>query len=107
MPLLVIAGLFALQGMLGKQPFEIYIAPTKNSHRPMVEIVAKYRWFVCYAIIPTLYMRVLYASLFLGGGTTWLELYQSLFVAAIPMSIALCFQDIKQRMLCDSCGNGL
>ena len=42
MPLLAVAGLFALQGMLGKQPFEIYVAPAEIATGPMVEMGGKF-----------------------------------------------------------------
>ena len=74
MPLLAIAGLFALQGMLGKQPFEIYIAPAEIATGPMVEMSGKYMGGLFVMQSFQLYTAgVLYASLFLGGGTTWLE----------------------------------
>ena len=42
MPLLAIAGLFAMQGMLGKHPFEIYVAPAEIATGPMVEMGGKF-----------------------------------------------------------------
>jgi len=93
MPLLAIAGLFTLQGMLGKHPFEIYVAPHEIATGPMVEMSGKYLGglFVmqCFQIYTA---GVLYVTLFLGGGENWLTfLAKSFAVVAIPMSIAFVF----------------
>ena len=93
MPLLAIAGLFTLQGMLGKHPFEIYVAPHEIATGPMVEMSGKYLGglFVmqCFQIYTA---GVLYVTLFLGGGENWLTfLVKSFAVVAIPMSIAFVF----------------
>lgn len=93
MPLLAFAGLFTLQGMLGKQPFEIYIAPAEIATGPMVEMSGKYLGglFVmqCFQIYTA---GVLYATLFLGGGENWLTFLVKIFaVVAIPMCIAFVF----------------
>ncbi len=69
MPLLAIAGLFAMQASLGKQPFEIYVAPAEIATGPMVEMGGKYLGglFVmqCFQLYTS---AVLYVVLFLGGG---------------------------------------
>ncbi|MBV2122484.1 MAG: formate hydrogenlyase subunit 4 [gamma proteobacterium symbiont of Stewartia floridana] len=93
MPLLAIAGLIAMHASLGKQPFEIYIAPAEIATGPMVEMSGKYLGglFVmqCFQLYTT---SVLYVSLFLGGGTTWFDfLIKSFLVLAIPVSIAYLF----------------
>jgi len=97
MPLLAIAGLFALQGMLGKQPFEIYIAPAEIATGPMVEMSGKYMGGLFVMQTFQLYTAgVLYASLFLGGGTSFLTLLPKAFlVVALPMSIAFMFPRYK------------
>ena len=97
MPLLAIAGLFALQGMLGKQPFEIYVAPHEIATGPMVEMSGKFLGglFVmqCFQIYTA---GVLYVTLFLGGGENWLTfLAKSFAVVAIPMLIAFVFPRYK------------
>jgi NADH-quinone oxidoreductase subunit H len=93
MPLLAAAGLFTLQGMMGKQPFEIYVAPAEIATGPMVEMSGKYMGglFVMQAF--QLYTAgVLYTSLFLGGGANWFEFLVKIFlVVAIPMSVAFVF----------------
>jgi NADH-quinone oxidoreductase subunit H len=93
MPLLAIAGLIAMQGMLGKHPFEIYIAPHEIATGPMVEMSGKFLGglFVmqCFQIYT---IGVLYSTLFLGGGASWLTfLPKILAVVAIPMSVAFLF----------------
>jgi len=97
MPLMAIAGLFTLQAMLGKQPFEIYVAPTEIATGPMVEMGGKFLGglFVmqCFQIYTA---SVIYVSLFLGGGVNWLTFLLKVFaVAAIPMSIAFVFPRYK------------
>jgi len=42
MPLLAIAGLISMYAMLGKEPFEIYVAPAEIATGPMVEMSGKY-----------------------------------------------------------------
>jgi NADH-quinone oxidoreductase subunit H len=93
MPLLAIAGLIAMQGMLGKHPFEIYVAPHEIATGPMVEMSGKFLGglFVmqCFQIYT---IGVLYSTLFLGGGASWLTFLPKIFaVVAIPMSIAFVF----------------
>ncbi len=92
-PLLAIAGLFALQAMLGKQPFEIYVAPAEIATGPMVEMGGKFlgSLFVmqCFQLYAT---SVLYTSLFLGGGENWITfLIKAFLVLEIPMAIAFLF----------------
>lgn len=92
-PLLALAGLIALQGMMGKQPFEIYVAPAEIATGPMVEMGGKFLGglFVmqCFQYYTA---GVLYTTLFLGGGENWLTFLAKAFaVVAIPMSIAYLF----------------
>lgn len=93
MPLLALAGLFSVHAMLGKQPFEIYVAPAEIATGPMVEMGGKFLGglFVmqCFQFYTA---GVLYVSLFLGGGENWLTfLAKSFAVVAIPMCIAFLF----------------
>jgi NADH-quinone oxidoreductase subunit H len=93
MPLLAIAGLFALYGMLGKQPFEIYIAPAEIATGPMVEMSGKHLGGLFVMQCFQLYTAaVLYVTLFLGGGENWLSfLAKSFAVLAVPVSLAFLF----------------
>jgi len=93
MPLLALAGLFALQGMLGKQPFEIYVAPAEIATGPMVEMGGKFLGGLFVMQCFQLYTAsVLYVTLFLGGGENWISLLVKAFaVLVIPMSIAFLF----------------
>ncbi|MGD8207838.1 MAG: NADH-quinone oxidoreductase subunit H [Thiohalocapsa sp.] len=92
-PLLAIAGLIALQGMMGKQPFEIYIAPAEIATGPMVEMGGKFLGGLFVMQCFQLYTAgVLYTLLFLGGGENWISfLIKAFAVVAIPMSIAYLF----------------
>jgi NADH-quinone oxidoreductase subunit H len=93
MPLLAVAGLFGLQAMLGKQPFEIYVAPAEIATGPMVEMGGKFLGGLFVMQCFQLYTAgVLYTSLFLGGGENWLTFLLKVFaVVAIPMTIAFVF----------------
>ena len=93
MPLLAFAGLFTLQGMLGKQPFEIYVAPAESATGPMVEMGGKFLGGLFVMQCFQLYTAgVLYSALFLGGGENWASFFVKAFaVVAIPMSIAFLF----------------
>jgi NADH-quinone oxidoreductase subunit H len=93
MPLLALAGLFSVHAMLGKQPFEIYVAPAEIATGPMVEMSGKYlgglfvmQCFQMYAI------SALYTTLFLGGGEYWLTFLIKVFaVVLIPIGVAYVF----------------
>jgi len=93
MPLLALAGLFGLQAMLGKQPFEIYVAPAEIATGPMVEMGGKFLGGLFIMQCFQLYTAgVLYTALFLGGGENWLSFLLKVFVVvAIPMTIAFVF----------------
>ncbi len=93
MPLLAAAGLFALQGMMGKHPFEIYVAPAEIATGPMVEMSGKFMGGLFVMQSFQFYVAsVLYTSLFLGGGANWFEfLLKIFFVVEIPMSISFLF----------------
>jgi NADH-quinone oxidoreductase subunit H len=89
MPLLAIAGLMAGHAMLGKEPFEIYVAPAEIATGPMVEMSGKYlgSLFVLQAF--QMYtVGVLYTNLFLGGGNTWLDFLPKIFVVVF-ISVAI------------------
>lgn len=93
MPLLALAGLFSVHAMLGKQPFEIYVAPAEIATGPMVEMGGKYLGGLFVMQCFQMYTAgALYTTLFLGGGENWLTfLLKSFAVVAIPMGIAFVF----------------
>lgn len=89
MPLLAFAGLIAMHGMLGKEPFEIYIAPAEIATGPMVEMSGKYMGALFVMQCFQLYtVGVLYTTLFLGGGENWLTFLLKVF-AVIFMPVAI------------------
>jgi NADH-quinone oxidoreductase subunit H len=93
MPLLALAAALILPGMLGSQPFEIYVAPAEIATGPMVEMGGKFMggMFVmhCFQLYT---VGVLYTTLFLGGGENWLTFLLKVFaVVAIPKSIGALF----------------
>ncbi len=100
-PLLALAGLFALQGMLGKQPFEIYVAPAEIATGPMVEMSGKYLGSLIVMQCFSLYTAgILYTTLFLGGGVTWIDfLLKAFAVVAIPMTIAFQFPRYRAEQM--------
>ncbi|MCB1736160.1 MAG: NADH-quinone oxidoreductase subunit H [Gammaproteobacteria bacterium] len=92
-PLLAIAGLFGLQAMLGKQPFEIYVAPAEIATGPMVEMGGKFLGGLFVMQSFQFYTAgVLYTTMFLGGGENWFTFLIKIFVVvAIPLSVAFMF----------------
>ncbi len=89
MPLLAIAGLMAMHDMLGKEPFEIYVAPAEIATGPMAEMSGKYMGALFVMQCFQLYtIGVLYTTLFLGGGTSWLFFLPKVF-AVIFISVAI------------------
>jgi len=93
MPVLALAGLFTLQGMLGKQPFEVYVAPAEIATGPMVEMGGKFLGGLFVMQCFQLYTAsVLYVTLFLGGGENWpLLLIKAFAVLLVPFSLAFLF----------------
>ena len=80
MPLLAIAGLISMYAMLGKEPFEIYVAPAEIATGPMVEMSGKYMGTLFVMQCFQLYtVGVLYTTLFLGGGENWLTFLAKVF----------------------------
>jgi len=74
LPLGGIVGFIALMGMLGKKPFETYIAPAEIASGPMVEYGGKQlgMLFILHEI--SVFIEVsLFVHLFLGGATSILE----------------------------------
>lgn len=93
MPLLAIAGLIALVAMLGKQPFENYVAPAEIATGPMVEMGGKFLGALFVTNCLSVYLAAaLYTVIFLGGGENWLTfLAKAFIVGAIPMTISFIF----------------
>ncbi len=89
MPLLAIAGIISMYAMLGKEPFEIYVAPAEIATGPMVEMSGKYMGALFVMQCFQLYtVGVLYTTLFLGGGTNWLTFLPKVF-AVVLISVAI------------------
>ncbi len=93
MPLLAVAGMLTLPAMLGKQPYEIYIAPAEIATGPMVEMSGKFMGGLFVMQSFQLYTAaVLYTTLFLGGGEFWITFLPKIFaVIAVPMAVAFLF----------------
>jgi NADH-quinone oxidoreductase subunit H len=89
MPLLAIAGIISMYAMLGKEPFEIYVAPAEIATGPMVEMSGKYMGALFVMQCFQLYtVGVLYTTLFLGGGANWLTFLPKVF-AVVLISVAI------------------
>jgi NADH-quinone oxidoreductase subunit H len=88
MPLLAVAGLISAHAMLAKEPFEIYVAPAEIATGPMVEMSGKYlgSLFVMQCF-QTYTVGVLYATLFLGGGSTWIDFLLKVFAVVFISSV--------------------
>ena len=89
MPLLALAALIAMHAMLGKEPFEIYVAPAEIATGPMVEMSGKYLGTLFIMQCFQLYtVGVLYTDLFLGGGASWLSFLPKVF-AVVFIAVAI------------------
>lgn len=89
MPLLAVATLIAVHAMLGKEPFEIYVAPAEIASGPMVEMSGKYMGALFVMQSFQLYTAgALFAVLFLGGGPGWAEFLLKAF-AVVAISVTL------------------
>jgi len=80
-PLLGIAALIALQGMLGEKPFEVMVAPHEIATGPMTEMGGKYLgiMMIQHAISVVVELTI-YINLFLGGAINWFDYILKLFV---------------------------
>lgn len=89
MPLLALAGIISMYAMLGKEPFEIYVAPAEIATGPMAEMSGKYMGALFIMQCFQLYtVGVLYTTLFLGGGANWLTFLPKVF-AVVFISVAI------------------
>jgi len=97
MPLLAVAGIVSIHMMLGKEPFEVYVAPAEIATGPMVEISGKYLGGLFVTQCFQLYTAgVLFTTLFLGGGENWLSFLVKIFaVLFVPIAITVVFPRFK------------
>jgi NADH-quinone oxidoreductase subunit H len=93
MPLLALTALLILPAIMGKHPFEIYVAPAEIATGPMVEMSGKFMGGLFVMQCFQLYTAgVIFTTLFLGGGLYWITFLPKIFlVVAIPMSVAYLF----------------
>lgn len=74
MPLGAIVGFVSLQGMLGKKPFDNFIAPAEIASGPMVEYGGKHLGMLFILHDLSTFIEVsLIVNLFLGGGHSFLD----------------------------------
>jgi len=79
-PLLGIAALFALQGMMNEKPFEVIVAPHEIATGPMTEMGGKYLGMMFIQHLINLVVELtIYMNLFLGGALNWFEYVVKLF----------------------------
>jgi NADH-quinone oxidoreductase subunit H len=88
-PLLGIAALFALQGMLNEKPFEVIMAPHEIATGPMTEMGGKYLGMMFIQHLILLVMELtFFINLFLGGALNWFEYIIKLFaVFTVVLSV--------------------
>jgi NADH-quinone oxidoreductase subunit H len=79
-PLLGIAAVISLQGMMGEKPFEVIMAPHEIATGPMTEMGGKFlgMMFIQHLMMVVVELTI-YINLFLGGGTNWFEYLLKLF----------------------------
>lgn len=81
MPIGGIVGLVCLQGMLGKKPFDSFIAPAEIASGPMVEYGGRHLGMLFILHDLTTFIEVsLIVNLFFGGGATLLEFAIKYFI---------------------------
>lgn len=97
MPLLAIAGMLTLPAIMGKHPYEIYVAPAEIATGPMVEMGGKFMGGLFVVQAFQVYTAgVLFTTLFLGGGENWLSFIAKIAaVLFIPFSITVLFPRYK------------
>lgn len=79
-PLLGIAALISLQGMMNEKPFEVIIAPHEIATGPMTEMGGKYLGMMFIQHLINVFVELtIYTNLFLGGARSWPELIVKLF----------------------------
>jgi NADH-quinone oxidoreductase subunit H len=73
MPLGGIVGLIALLGMLGKKPFDSFIAPAEIASGPMVEYGGKHLgfMFILHEFMTFIEVSIILSLFFGGGATIW------------------------------------
>lgn len=88
MPIGTVVALISLQGMLGKKPFDSFIAPAEVASGPMVEYGGKHLGFLFILHELSTFIEVgLIVNLFFGGGATFLEFGIKYFVVYTVASI--------------------
>jgi len=81
MPIGTIVGFVSLMGMLGKKPFDTFIAPSELASGPMVEYGGKQLGMLMIMHEVSTFAEVsLFVNLFLGGGATILEFVIKYFI---------------------------
>ena len=100
MPIGTVVGFICLLGMLGKKPFETFIAPAEIASGPMVEYGGKQLGMLMLLHEFSIFIEVsLFVNLFLGGAVTVLGFalkYVGVFVLASLISQALARYKIDQ-----------
>ncbi len=93
MPIGTVVGFICLLGMLGKKPFETFIAPAEIASGPMVEYGGKQLGMLMLLHEFSIFIEVsLFVNLFLGGAVTvvgYAAKYVAVFVLASLISQAL------------------
>ncbi len=80
-PLLGIAAVMALQGMMNEKPFEVIVAPHEIATGPMTEMGGKYLGMMFIQHLINLFVETtIYINLFLGGAQNWVELIVKQFI---------------------------
>lgn len=96
LPIGFIVALISLMGMLGKKPFETYIAPAELASGPMVEYGGKQLGMLFILHELSIFIEVgLFVHLFLGGGTIVTFLIKYFIVYAVLNLVSNVFGRFK------------
>lgn len=88
LPIGAIVAYISLLGMLGKKPFDTYIAPAEIASGPMVEYGGKQLGMLFLMHEFATFIEVaLFVNLFLGGGVTFFDFFAKYFVVYILASL--------------------
>ncbi len=96
-PFASIAAFIALLGMMGKQPFDIVIAPQEIASGPMAEFGGKYLGLMMSSHSIFMIMKfILYVDLFLGGASNPFSMILKVFIIWLyPLLVGLTFPRFK------------
>jgi len=92
-PFAFLAGMMALQGMLGEQPFDVMIAPAEIASGPMVELSGKLMGSAFLQHAAQIFLETgIIVNMFMGGAPNiWIFFLKQLAVYLVTLAVAAIF----------------